>query len=65
VPENLITLWLGHSQNLMDLYAAQLRHDVAYRGEWCERAALGSELGELGYKKHDPNSPVTPGVNLS
>jgi hypothetical protein len=36
VPENLIKLWLGHSQNFMDLYAAQLRHDVAYRREWCE-----------------------------
>jgi hypothetical protein len=23
-PENLIKLWMGHSQNLMDLYAAQL-----------------------------------------
>jgi hypothetical protein len=50
VPENLINLWLGHSQNLMDLYAAQLRHDLAYRREWCESAGLGFELGELGYK---------------
>jgi len=33
VPENLIKLWLGHSQNLMDLYATQLRYDVAYRRE--------------------------------
>jgi hypothetical protein len=30
VPENLIKLWIGHSQNLMDLYAAQLRLDMAY-----------------------------------
>ena len=29
VPDNLIKLWMGHSQNLMDLYAAQLRYDVA------------------------------------
>jgi integrase len=29
VPENLIKQWLGHSQNLMDLYAAQLRPIVA------------------------------------
>jgi integrase len=50
VPENLIKQWLGHSQNLMDLYAAQLRFDVAYRREWCEKAGLGFELGELGYK---------------
>jgi hypothetical protein len=27
---------MGHSQNLMDLYAAQLRLDMAYRREWCE-----------------------------
>jgi len=47
-PENLIKLWLGHSQNLMDLYAAQLRYDVAYRREWCEKAGLGFELSELG-----------------
>jgi integrase len=50
VPDNPIKLWMGHSQNLMDLYAAQLRLDVAYRREWCERAGLGFELGELGYK---------------
>jgi hypothetical protein len=57
VPENLIKLWLGHSQNLMDLYAAQLRHDVAYRREWCESAGLGFELGELGYKSGVPIRP--------
>jgi integrase len=50
VPENLIKQWLGHSQNLLDLYAAQLRYDAAYRREWCETAGLGFELGELGYK---------------
>jgi|SRR5580700_9587566 hypothetical protein len=49
-PENLIKQWMGHSQNLMDLYTVQLRLDVAYRREWCERAGLGFELGELGYK---------------
>jgi integrase len=50
VPEHLIKLWLGHSQDLTDRYAAQLYEDVAYRREWCERAGLGFELGELGYK---------------
>lgn len=49
VPDNLIKQWLGHSQNLLDLYAAQLQLDVAYRREWCEKAGLGFELGELGY----------------
>lgn len=39
VPQNLIKLWLGHSQNLIDLYAAQLRFDEGYRREWRERAA--------------------------
>jgi integrase len=58
VPENLIKQWLGHSQNLMDLYAAQLQYDVAYRREWCETAGLGFELGELGYKSEAPIRPA-------
>lgn len=41
VPEDLIQLWLGHAQGLTDRYAAQLRDDLAYRQEWCERAGLG------------------------
>jgi hypothetical protein len=57
VSENLIKQWLGHSQNLVDLYAAQLRYDVAYRREWCERAGFGFELGELGYKLGAPIRP--------
>jgi integrase len=57
VPENLIKQWMGHSQNLMDRYAAQLRLDVVYRREWCERAGLGIELGELGYKSGVPIRP--------
>jgi integrase len=57
VPDNLIKQWLGHSQNLMDLYAAQLQLDVAYRREWCERAGLGFDLGELGYKSEVPIRP--------
>jgi hypothetical protein len=57
VPENLTKLWMGHSQNLMDLYAAQLRLDMAYRREWCDRG-LGFELGELGYKSLAPIRPL-------
>jgi hypothetical protein len=57
VPENLIKLWRGHSQNLMDLYATQLRYEVGYRREWCEKAGLGFELGELGYKNMAPIRP--------
>ena len=45
VPEDLIKLWLGHSQNVIDLYAAQLRYDESYRRQWCEKAGLGFELG--------------------
>ena len=56
VPENLIKQWLGRPQNLMDLYAAQLRYDVTYRLEWCS-AGLGFELGELGYKSRAPIRP--------
>src|SRR5882724_4050020 len=57
VPDDLIKLWLGHSQNLIDLYAAQLRYDETYRREWCEKAGLGFELGELGYKSMAPIRP--------
>jgi integrase len=57
VPDDLIKLWLGHSQNLIDLYAAQLRYDETYRREWCEKAGVGFELGELGYKWEVPIRP--------
>ena len=40
VPEHLIKLWLGHSQDLTDRYAAQLYEDVACRREWCEKTGL-------------------------
>jgi hypothetical protein len=49
---------MGHSQNLMDLYAAQLRLDMDYRREWCDTAGLGFELGELGYKSLAPTRPL-------
>ena len=42
----------------MDLYAAQLRLDMAYRREWCDSAGLGFELGELGYKSLAPIRPL-------
>ena len=42
---------------LIDLYAAKLQYDVAYRREWCETAGLGFELGELGYKSEAPIRP--------
>jgi hypothetical protein len=58
VPDDLIKLWLGHSQNLIDLYAAQLRYDDTYRRGWCDRAGLGFELGELGYKSEAPIRPA-------
>jgi integrase len=58
VPDDLIKLWLGHSQNLIDLYAAQLRYDETYRREWCEKAGLGFGLGELGYKLEVPIRPA-------
>jgi hypothetical protein len=63
-PDDLIKLRLGHSQNLIDLYVAQLRYDETYRREWCEKAGLGFELGELGHKTMAPISPVTSCVNL-
>jgi hypothetical protein len=56
MPDDLIKL--GHSQNLIDLYAAQLRYDETYRRERCKRAGLGFELGELGYKSLAPIRPL-------
>ena len=58
VPDHLIKLWMGHSQSLADRYAAQLYEDVSYRREWCEKAGLGFELGELGYKVLFPIRPL-------
>jgi hypothetical protein len=46
---------------LIDLYAAyaaQLLYDETYRREWCEKAGLGFELGELGYKSMPPIRPA-------
>ena len=57
MPDDLIKLWLAHSQNLIDLYAAQLRYGETYRRERCEKAGLGFELGELGYKSEAPIRP--------
>jgi integrase len=34
VPEDLITLWLGHARTLTDNYAAQLREGVGFRREY-------------------------------
>jgi integrase len=47
VPEDLITLSLGHARTLTDHYAAQLRDDEQYRSEWCERAGLGFSVVTL------------------
>jgi hypothetical protein len=55
VPEDLIGLWLGHARSLTDFYASQLRDDVTYLQEWCERAGLGFAIDYLG----DKNSTQT------
>jgi integrase len=47
VPEDLITLWLGHARTLTDHYAKQLREDVRFRSEWCERAGIGFSVVTL------------------
>jgi len=41
VPEDLLKFWLGHARNLTDVYASQLREDVAFRQHWAEHAGLG------------------------
>lgn len=50
VPEDLITLWLGHARTLTDHYATQLREDVGFRSEWCERAGIGFSIVTLLHK---------------
>jgi len=46
VPEDLIGLWLGHApRTVTDLYANGLKHDLAWRKEWAERAGLGFSVG--------------------
>ena len=52
VPEDLISLWLGHaSRTVTDLYAAGLHEDLAWRKEWAERVGLGFKLGHVGPQK--------------
>jgi len=51
VPEDLITLWLGHARTLTDRYAAQLREDKQYRGEWCAQAGLGFSVVPMSHNK--------------
>ena len=53
-PEDLIGLWLKHGRSLTDCYAIQLREDVAYRSEWCERADFGVQLGYVGLQNVVP-----------
>ena len=38
-------LWMGHAhKDLTDQYAEQLREDVKYRREWCEKIGIGFAL---------------------
>ena len=50
VPEDLTTLWMGHSKkSVTDYYARGLHNDKAWRREWCDRVGLGFSLvGRLG-----------------
>ena len=55
VPGDLERLWLGHAQRTVtDLYAGGLQLDKAWRREWCDRAGLGFELGDVGLQKVVP-----------
>ena len=45
VPWDLEKMWMGHAhKDLTDQYAEQLREDVDYRREWCEKIGLGFNL---------------------
>ena len=56
VPEDLTTLWLGHSkETVTDFYASGLQKDEAWRREWCERVGAGFSLaGLLGLQNVSP-----------
>jgi integrase len=48
VPEDLTTLWLGHSKKTVtDLYASGLQNDLAWRRESCGRVGMGFGLHGL------------------
>ena len=56
VPWDLEKFWMGHAhKDLTDQYAEQLREDVEYRREWCEKIGLGFQLpdySQLSQPKH-------------
>jgi integrase len=60
VPEDLTTLWLGHSKKTVtDFYASGLQKDAAWRREWCDRVGLGFSLnGLLGLQNVVPINSV-------
>src|SRR5258708_36651398 len=52
VPEDLTTMWLGHSkQTVTDFYASGLQKDTAWRREWCDKVGLGFSVGLHGLQK--------------
>jgi integrase/recombinase XerD len=52
VPEDLTTMWLGHSkQTVTDFYASGLQKDEAWRQEWCDKVGLGFSFGLHGLQK--------------
>jgi hypothetical protein len=51
-------MWMGHAhKDLTDQYAEQLREDVKYRREWCEKIGLGfvlpTNVSQLSQLKRD------------
>jgi integrase len=45
VPWDLEKFWMGHAhKDLTDQYAEQLREDLEYRREWCDKIGLGFDL---------------------
>ena len=56
VPWDLEKMWMGHAhKDLTDQYAEQLREDVEYRREWCDKIGLGFTLAnhsQLSQPKH-------------
>jgi len=56
VPWDLEKMWMGHAhKDLTDQYAEQLREDVKYRRNWCEKIGLGfilpTNVSQLSQRK--------------
>ena len=59
VPWDLEKMWLGHAhKDLTDQYTEQLREDVEYRREWCDKIGIGFNLANHSQLSQPKRKPV-------